>query len=76
MRREGQGLKVFLNFIISLEDKGVNQVSVLRPLEDDVGKVCQESIKTSLHISDHLDFPRQLIPKELLDRLIVRNLRL
>lgn len=69
-------MKVFLNFIVSLKDKGVNQVSMLGPFEDDVGKVSEKSIKASLHIPDHLDLPRQLIPKKLLYRLIVRNLRL
>lgn len=39
MRCEGNGLKVFLNFIVSLKDKGVNQVGMLGPFEDDVGKV-------------------------------------
>jgi len=45
MSIQGESLKVFLNFIISLEDECMDEVGMLGPFEDNVGEVSEEGVE-------------------------------
>ena len=67
-----EGLEEMLDFIISFEDERMKKMSVLGSFEDDVGKMGEKGIEARFHIPDHLNFPGELIPEEVLDRLVGR----
>jgi hypothetical protein len=51
-------LKVLFDFIVGFEGKGVYEVGLLWPFEDEVGEVGEKGVEAGLHTSHHLNFSR------------------
>jgi hypothetical protein len=66
-------LKIFIDFVVSLEDQRMDKMRVLRSFEYDIGKVSQKGVEARFHIPDHLYLPGEFISEELFDRFVRRN---